>query len=69
MAPNGIELETSGLKINLNQIDQKNILHFEFAHFNSFSNCNFFLSQNIDITTYLFQRKRERKTTDLDQLL
>ena len=52
MTLNGIELETSDLEINLKQIDEKVILHFEFAHVND-----------------LFRRKRERKTTEIDQLL
>ena len=69
MTLNGIELETSDLEINLKQIDEKVILHFEFAHVNAFLNWNLFVSQNFHITTYLFRRKRERKTTEIDQLL
>lgn len=38
MTLNGIELETSDLEINLKQIDEKVILHFEFAHVNAFLN-------------------------------
>ena len=43
MTLNGIELETSDLEINLKQIDEKVILHFEFAHVNAFLNCNLFV--------------------------